>query len=323
MTLEFESLIASAPVSNLQSLPVNAESQFSNHKGVYKPRIEKRQRGLLEKISFIQPFLEDGEKILLITTACSPMSPLEQMFTGAIVFILKRSLLVFTDRRILHIPTNSDYSYRNSIAQILCGDCESIRVKGRTLVVKYKNAATEKFFCIAGQERKKAKKLLTEIPLDGQQSPQQRRTHLCPRCTQQLTYRNYTCPSCGLRFKSKAKARTISIIYPGGGYFYTGHPFLGFADASAEIYLSIFWLVALHGVKNGEPSSIFILLAFSLMLILEKALTVFHSNRFVDEYLPAEKIIKTSPPPSPSVDGLRTDKLPKTEEVLVSSWRKA
>ncbi len=27
--------------------------------------------------------------------------------------------------------------------------------------------------------------------------------------------------------------RKISIIYPGGGYFYTGHPFLGLRDALA------------------------------------------------------------------------------------------
>jgi hypothetical protein len=39
-------------------LPVDREILFSNHKKVYKKRIEKRQRKLIIKLSFLKPFLK-------------------------------------------------------------------------------------------------------------------------------------------------------------------------------------------------------------------------------------------------------------------------
>ena len=54
-------------------LPVDREILLSNHKNVYKKRIEKRQRKLIVKLTFLKPFLKKGEKILLITTGYSPL----------------------------------------------------------------------------------------------------------------------------------------------------------------------------------------------------------------------------------------------------------
>jgi hypothetical protein len=44
---------------NLSGLPVDRDILFSNHKGVYKKGIEKRQTKFIEKISFIKstPYL--------------------------------------------------------------------------------------------------------------------------------------------------------------------------------------------------------------------------------------------------------------------------
>ncbi len=108
---------------NVLGLPVDRDFLFSNHKDIYKKGTEKRQTKLFEKISFIKPFLKEDEKIILVTTGCSPISILEQLLTGWIVFYLKRSLFVFTNKRIFHIPTKFNYSYRNSIAQIIYADC--------------------------------------------------------------------------------------------------------------------------------------------------------------------------------------------------------
>jgi hypothetical protein len=62
-------------------LPVDRESLFSNHKKVYKKRIEKRQRKLIIKLSFLKPFLKKGEKILLVSTGYSPITSLAQYVT--------------------------------------------------------------------------------------------------------------------------------------------------------------------------------------------------------------------------------------------------
>ena len=95
-------------------LPVDPKVLFSNHKDIYKKRIEKRQRKLIIKLSFIRPFLKKNEQLLLITTGYSPLNSLAQYLTGFIFVYLKRSLFVFTNYRILHIPTTSKYKYRNS-----------------------------------------------------------------------------------------------------------------------------------------------------------------------------------------------------------------
>lgn len=283
---------------NVLGLPVNRDIIFSNHKDTYKQGTEKRQTKLLQKISFIKPFLKEDEKILLITTGCSPMSIMEQLLMGWIVFYLKRSLFVFTNKRIFHIPTRINYSYRNSITQILYADCQTIEMKGRTLVARYKNGKKEKFYYIGGKEKKKIKTLLKTILLEGIQSKTAGRIHICPRCTKELIGDEYTCPNCRLEFKSKAETKRISIVYPGGGYFYTGHPWLGVGDAITESILLLVMVLslvdALQGGENGFGSFVF----FSVVLVLEKVITVYHSNHFIKEYIPKEKEIKpiaTSP----------------------------
>ena len=56
-------------------LPVDREILFSNHNDIYKKRVEKRQRKLIVKISFLKPFLKKGEHVLFITTGYSPLIP--------------------------------------------------------------------------------------------------------------------------------------------------------------------------------------------------------------------------------------------------------
>jgi hypothetical protein len=276
----------------LLGLPVDRRVLFSDAKGIYKPGIQKRQTKLIERISFVKPFLKEGEKIVLVTTGCSPISVLEQFLTGWLVFYLKRCLLVFTDRRIFHIPTRANYSYRNSMAQILYGDCEKISLKGGALVVQYKSGEKERFNYVASRERRKIKALLETISLAGEQSKTGRRTHLCPRCARELNKDQYTCTNCRLAFKDRAEGKRISILYPGGGYFYTDHPFLGIGDAITELFLMILVVVSVIGVARGFEQGIFLLVLSGVLLVLEKVVSVFHSNHFIEEYIPKEKEIR-------------------------------
>lgn len=276
---------------NLFGLPLDREMLFSDHKDVYKKRVEKRQTKLVNKIPFIKNFLGEGEKILLVTTGCSPAPFVEQLLTGWIFVYLKRSLFVFTNIRIFHIPTKRDYSYRNSIAQILYPDCKSIELKGSKLVVEYQGGEREKFLYIAMRERRKIRALLTTLSFEGHPSERRKRTHLCPRCTKELGEGEYTCPHCHLEFKDKAEARRLSLIYPGGGYFYTRHPFLGVGDAITETILAILVIASLLDVIKGVEGSGAGLVIFALALAIEKALTVYHSNHFIKEYIPKQKEI--------------------------------
>ena len=273
----------------LLGLAVDEEVLFSNHKKVFKAGIKKRQSVLAKKLGFLRGVLEEDERIVCISTGCSPMSFLEQWFMGIWIFFVKRCIFVFTNKRILHIPTKIDYSYRDSLAQILYSDCESVKMKGRTLVVKYSKKATERFYQVAGKEKKKIKVLLEGLLFGGQGSEIGRRTHLCPRCAGELVKGDYTCSKCGLEFKNKAKARQISLFYPGGGYFYTGHPVLGVLDALTEAYLSV-WVVssivyAVRGVEEAVYQTVF----FGILLAIEKSVSIFDSNKFIEEYIPLKK----------------------------------
>jgi hypothetical protein len=150
----------------------------------------------------------------------------------------------------------------------------------------------EKFLYIARKERRKIKALLPTISFEGALSKSQKRIHLCPRCTTELDEGKYICKNCYLEFKDKGEAMKISLIYPGGGYFYTRHPFLGISDAVVETILIILVISSLINMVNGVPGSGVNLCTFAILLVIEKAITVYHSNHFVKEFIPKDKEIK-------------------------------
>lgn len=276
---------------DLDGLPFDADMMFADRKGVYKPRIEKKQRKLAKKLHFLKNFLEDGEKLLLITTAVSPTSFFEQYTTGIVFLYIKRCLLVMTDRRIIHIPTTINYNYRRSIAQIRYSDIDSIQQKGSKLKIQYKSGEKDLFLYVRRAERKKMRTLLPSLSLEGSASKAGKRGHLCPRCSSELEVDIFQCSSCGLEFKSRSKALKLSIWLPGGGYFYTGHPLLGIGDALVELFLILVIVGSLipdADFPDGDPASA---LVFGVILIIEKLVTIYHAKHFVKEFLTKDKEI--------------------------------
>ena len=137
---------SNASLNDLDGLPFDADTMFADHNGTYKPRIEKKQRKLARKLPFLKEFLESDEKLLVITTAVSPTSFLEQLTTGFLFVYIKRCLLIMTNKRIFHIPTTMSFHYRRSIAQIRYGDIDSISLRSSissTLKIRYKSGAKD------------------------------------------------------------------------------------------------------------------------------------------------------------------------------------
>jgi predicted tellurium resistance membrane protein TerC len=266
-------------------VPVDREVMLTNHKNVQKKGTAKRQRKLVEKITFIKPFIKDDEQVLLVTKGYSPATTFEKYIIGWFFIYLKRSLFVFTNQRIFHVPTTPIYSYRNSIAQILYSGCKSITMKGRSLVVEYaKHAEQDKFFWISGKEKKKIRELLKtviQVPKEGEASE---RTHLCPGCTNALSKDKYICEHCGIKFKTKIATLILSILFPGGGYFYTRRYFLGIIVALVEIILLAFIGQSLVNIQNEVGGSIYMLLISGLVLLVEKTAIIVHTNDFIKEF---------------------------------------
>lgn len=271
-------------------IPVDRKFLFSNHKGVYKKKLEKRQRGLIVKISFLKSFLDDGEKVLLVTTAHSPVTRFEKLGAGWLFVYLKRCLLVFTDRRILHVPATANYRYRSTLSQIPYGSCQQIGINRKALAVTYKSTgAGEKFFSLAGKEKKKIAGLLKKV---GAVSPGHfppGRTHLCPRCAQPLTRAKYRCKGCGLKFKTGMMATLLALLLPGGGYFYLRQYFLGAAAAVVELVLVLQTVLSLQDVLAGLQSAYGWLVPAAGLLLLVKTLAAVHARTLVEEFVPARK----------------------------------
>jgi len=277
-------------------LPVDRETLFSNHKKIYKKRIENRQRKLIIKLSFLKPFLKTGEKILLVTTGYSPITSLPQFVTGFLFVYLKRSLFVFTNHRIIHVPTTPAYKFKYSLSQIYYAGCQSIALKGGTLTVHYaKLGNIEKFRAIGLSERKKIRALLKRMPLSGTRSRLGQRVQLCPQCTQPLTAAKYVCESCHLKFKNKIVAYILAILFPGGGYFYTRHYLLGLLDAIVEIFLLLYIATAVEDVLNKVEGSMGYALALGAIFVAVKIISVIHSTHFIEEFIPRKKEIQTNP----------------------------
>ena len=285
----------SGPGSETFGLPVNEAVAFSTPKGKVKESIKKNQLRMLEKYAAIlRQFLEPGEEILLVMRGCSPMSLLEQLTTGWIIVHIKRCAFVVTNRRILHFPAQSNYAPRHSISQIRYGDVDAIKASaflGRKFSVSYKDGSKETFYYV--QESRKLKAILDGFRIAGEQpSPVRARHHLCPKCTAPLSTGTYTCSKCGLEFKSEKKARVLSILLPGGGYFYTGHPFLGISDAIGETILLALVASSLYGILFGtsDPAGkIMVFFVFSLLFAVEKLITIYHARHYVREYIPVDK----------------------------------
>ncbi|MFH1809255.1 MAG: hypothetical protein ABIJ09_10960 [Pseudomonadota bacterium] len=279
-----------AAVQLIDGILVDTSVAFVDKKGNPKKGFEKRQRELLGKLSSYLPrFLEPEEKVLLVTTACSPMTFWEQYTSGWMIYYIKRALLVFTDRRMIHVPTTTNYGWRDSIAQVRWGDCEKIKLGWGRFELKYRTGKTERFYYVHGKERAQLKALIPRLSSVAPVAAPVGRRHLCPRCGHALEAGLVRCPGCQLEFKNKKEALRLSLLFPGGGYFYTRHTGLGVLDVLAEGWIIILLLVSVSSMIRGEAGAEFAVALFAVALFFEKLFTVYHSNHYLSEFIPRDK----------------------------------
>lgn len=273
-------------------VPVDRETIFANHKGVYKNRIEKRQRKLIVKTTHlnIKFFLRDNERIRCLSTGYSPVGIFEQLLTGLAFLLFKRALFVFTDKRLLHIPTRIGGSPAGSISQIFFEDCAKIWLKGRQLMIRYKTGDTECFPYIGRREKKKIKAVLQQLPIRPKEAGKLKgRVYVCPRCTGNLEAGASSCPSCNLNFKRASMAGLWAALLPGGGYFYNRYVIpgvlIGLIEVIAIIVLCHHWII----FSKAEPVNLLLLVCSTGALVIEKYIAAFHAALLTMDFIPATK----------------------------------
>lgn len=272
-------------------IPVDRETIFQNHKGIYKKQMEKRQRKLIVKSTAIKFFLQENETISCLTTGYSPVPVLEQVLTGPAFLFFKRALLIFTNKRILHVPTTFDRTLRSTVSQILYEDCACLEVKGRSLHVYYKNGRDEVFPYIGRKEKKKIKTLISNLTLTPKDAGRLKgRVYLCPSCTSIVPKAAKACGTCGLSFKTSAQAKAYALLVPGGGYLYGRFTVAGAVTALVELglmgFIAMTWL-------NGHPQSLLglwsTLLPALAALIAIKSIAAYHAGNLFKDLIPGEK----------------------------------
>ncbi len=276
-------------------LPIHTPVCFSTAKNLFSKRAMKRQLKTLKPlVPLLRQFLEPEEGILLAIRGCSPLTTLEMLGTGWVIYYGKRCVLVVTNKRILHIPTRINFLPKKSVAQVYYGDVARAKFRaflGRVFTLKYKSGKEEKFYGLPPREFKKLKAVLGVFPKEAPISEARERHHLCPKCMGPLPKETYACPACRLEFKSQRQAIRRSLLLPGGGYFYTGHPVLGVICALVETSLLFGIIVSLAEILAGQPEAkewvrvIFL----AVLLALEKLLSIHHAKKYVEEYIPADE----------------------------------
>jgi hypothetical protein len=272
-------------------LPVRGETAFSNSRGKFQDKIKKQQLKYLSNyVDDLKHILEKGEEILLASRAVSPFNSLEQVTTGAWIYQIKRCLLVLTDRRLLHFPSGYRFRPRDSVAQIRFQDIDQFKGK-RRITFRYKNG-TKEFFSRIRNGKRLVQLLRKSVATSSTSSQHGGRQHLCPRCVAPLPKDRYTCPRCRLEFKEPGTAVLYSVFLPGGGYFYTRHPWLGLGDAVTElvlIFITFIFILDYFTSPQGNLAGLYVGLAAGAVLTVEKLISVYHVKRFIREFIPVEK----------------------------------
>jgi hypothetical protein len=272
---------------NIFGLPVNRQLIFTNAGGYYKKSVEKRQRKLISKVAFLRYFMHYGEKLLFLSTGYSPITIAEQILTGPLFLFFKRAIFIFTDKRIIHIPTRFNRGHRRALSQILYTDCEKIEVHAGALVVTYRDGRRESFPYIGAPEVRKLQRILPRLPIgSGQPSAHPHRTALCPKCHHPLADGSEQCPSCRLVFKTGFKARLRSLLLPGGGYFYSRNPLPGMVSAGIEMLVMGIYVVTCVDVGNGLTYSHTFLPIMGFAYLAVKLITAFHAHLLVQSSIP-------------------------------------
>ena len=78
----------------------------------------------------------------------------------------------------------------------------------------------------------------------------------------------------------------LSLLIPGGGYFYTGHWILGLMDFLVEAALAALAILAIAQPDPGDPDPVTSAIVYLVILAIEKLITIYHAVHYVGEFIP-------------------------------------
>jgi hypothetical protein len=293
-------------LTSLQGVRVREDTLFSDHRGQEKKGIRKRAEKAIEKLQEVLRRAVGPEEAVLYVARCqAPVGAFDQFTLGWYIYYVTGTVLVFTNRRLLHFGVRRNGGWKQTLRTVSWGDVDGAQVKGwlsPVLELKYRSGKKEKYWNLQRDDAKKIKTLLGAIMSAGarETSRSQEMVSLCPSCLSELTPAVYQCAKCGTTFKDEKTMVRRSLLIPGGGYFYTGDWFLAFGDFLVEAYLLVMLIVVLGfavgfirdttsnpgetALAGGEAWIAVGIVA--AILVAEKLMTIHHCRRFIREFIP-------------------------------------
>lgn len=285
-------------------LLLRPDTLYTNSKGEEKRGLHKSADKLLAKLCApLLRLLQKDEAVLFVCRAQAPLGPLEQFLGGMHTHYQGTSVLVFTNKRLLHFLVKSNGDWKRMLRQLAWGAVAGAEVKGflgKKLELRYRNGVTESYWKLKNSDASKIQVLLRPLleASAGEANASQGVASICPECFAPLTLKVYTCPQCGLPFKDEKTLMWRAILIPGGGLFYTDQWLLGTLSAIYETFamvMFVVYLLAAAGVltlsdPGQPPQTQNDLLAASVgmlqALAIEKLVHWYHSLRVVRNFSP-------------------------------------
>lgn len=290
--------------TTMEGISIRSDVLSTNDKGEEKESVQKRTAKALQKLCpALQRILRPEELVLYAMPARSPLSILEQLTAAWWTAMLAACVIVVTNKRVLLFPVKRDGTWRESVRAVQWGDLEEIKIAGvlvRQATFKFKNGTKATYSNVRRADAKKLAALAAVLipAASGEQTSAHTVVSLCPDCFETLTERQYSCPRCGLNFKNEKTMVLRSMLLPGGGYFYTGHPLVAIVPAIVEgIVLLDVLLVLFAGLaapKAGE-NLLAGLLLLAMFWALETSITILHCRRYIREFIPEKRDPLRSP----------------------------
>jgi PH (Pleckstrin Homology) domain-containing protein len=284
--------------TKVDSISIRNDVLYTNYKGEENARIRKRSEKILQKLHpALQRMLLPDETVFYVARARSPLTVMERLTAAWWTAALAASAIVITNKRILFFPVKRDGSWRESVRAAHWGDLKEVKPKGlliRNVTFQFNSGTNVTYTNFNRADAKKIAVIAAVLvpAAAGELTSTQGLVQLCPDCRNALTQGQYSCPGCGLIFKNEKSMVTRSVLLPGGGYFYTGHPLIAILPAVVEGFLVLEVLLllvvglaspkAMHNVSSA-------LLVLGFFWALETAVTILHCRRYVRDFIPEKR----------------------------------
>ena len=230
--------------------------------------------------------LNQNETVLYIAPALEYPSLFDQLGFGAWWPHFFQVALIFTDQRMIEILLTKKLlkggQYLDTRTRSFpFKQIRELLVKGKKVTIQTPDGEKQKWRLI-GKDKEILRLIVTKIKENnmGISTPSIDSVPLwhCPDCGNSISENPDSCSNCQTPFRTKKWATNLSLLFPGAGLYYSGHPVLGTFDFLGEIYFFFLTIILALSYQPGNQGSLISLLLIPFLLILTKVESV-HLSR--------------------------------------------